>query len=78
MQLTYAAADAKDFFRWKPGMPVSLKYKGKDYKGNVLQSPSSVLLSADKAKADRNAVTIIMGMDGRLKGSKSDMRRLYN
>ena len=44
-------------------MPVSLKYKGKDYTGKVLQSPSSAPVSTDKAKADSNAVTIVMGID---------------
>jgi RND family efflux transporter MFP subunit len=63
MQLTYAASDAKGVLGVEAGMPVSLKYKGKDYTGKVLQSPSSAPVSTDKAKADSNAVTIVMGID---------------
>ncbi|WP_425414597.1 efflux RND transporter periplasmic adaptor subunit [Paenibacillus harenae] len=63
MQLTYVAANSKDLFPVEAGMPVSLKYKGKNYKGKVLQSPSNAPLAADDAKAERNAVTIVIGMD---------------
>lgn len=63
IQLTYVAANTKDLLPVEAGMPVSLKYKGKDYKGKVLQSPSGVPLEADGAKAERNSVTIIIGMD---------------
>ncbi|WP_027088014.1 efflux RND transporter periplasmic adaptor subunit [Cohnella panacarvi] len=63
LQLTYAAADAKNVSAVEPGMPVSLKYKGKAYAGKVLQTPSSAPVVADKAKADRNATTIVMSMD---------------
>lgn len=63
MQLTYVAANTKDLLPVEAGMPVSLKYKGKDYKGKVLQSPSGLPLAASDAKAERNSVTIIIGMD---------------
>lgn len=63
MQLTYVAADSKDLLPIESGMPVSLKYKGKDYKGKVLQSPSNAPPAGDEAKAERNAVTILIGMD---------------
>lgn len=63
MQLTYVASDAKDVLGVEAGMPVSLKYKGKDYTGKVLQSPSNTPVSTDQAKANSNAVTIVMGID---------------
>ncbi|WP_248760131.1 efflux RND transporter periplasmic adaptor subunit [Paenibacillus sp. ATY16] len=63
MQLTYVASDAKDVLGVEAGMPVSLKYKGKDYTGKVLQSPSSAPVSTDQAKPNGNAVTIVMGID---------------
>ncbi|WP_419874188.1 efflux RND transporter periplasmic adaptor subunit [Candidatus Pristimantibacillus sp. PTI5] len=68
MQLTYKAANSKDLLPVEAGMPVSLKYKGKDYKGKVLQSPSNVPLGADDAKAERNSVTIIIGMNDKPEG----------
>ncbi len=61
--LTYVAANTKDLLPVEAGMPVELRYKGKDYKGKVVQSPSNVPLSADKTRADRNAATIIMSMN---------------
>ncbi|THF74066.1 biotin/lipoyl-binding protein [Cohnella fermenti] len=64
MQLTYIAGNAQDLLPVEPGMPVSLKYKGKDYMGKVLQTPSNAPVTTDQAKADRNAVTMIMSMDG--------------
>lgn len=63
MQLTYVAAESKDLLPIEAGMPASLKYKGKEYTGKVLQSPSNAPLAGDAAKAERNAVTIIIGMD---------------
>ncbi|MBW5445238.1 efflux RND transporter periplasmic adaptor subunit [Cohnella sp. CFH 77786] len=68
LQLTYTAANAKDLLPVEVGMPVSLKYKGKDYQGKVLQSPSNAPVSTDKAKADRNASTLVMSMDGTPEG----------
>ncbi|OZB91393.1 efflux transporter periplasmic adaptor subunit [Paenibacillus sp. XY044] len=63
VQLTYVAADSKDLNPVKAGMPVSLKYKGKDYKGKVLQAPSDLPAAADSSKAEKNGVTIFMSMD---------------
>lgn len=63
MQLTYVAAESKDLLPIEAGMPASLKYKGKEYTGKVLQSPSNAPLAGDAAKEERNAVTIIIGMD---------------
>lgn len=70
MQLTYTAGDSKDLLSIQSGMPVSLKYKGKDYEGTVLQSPAEAPQSADAAKSERNAVTIIIGM----KDAPSDVK----
>lgn len=63
MQLTYVSANSKDVLPVEAGMPVQLKYKGKNYTGKVLQSPSNVPVTTDATKAERNAVTIIVGMD---------------
>ncbi|TYP76831.1 efflux RND transporter periplasmic adaptor subunit [Paenibacillus methanolicus] len=63
MRLTYTAANSKDVLPVEAGMPVRLKYKGKDYAGKVLQSPSNVPAGADPSKAEKNAVTIMIGMD---------------
>ncbi|WP_223285236.1 efflux RND transporter periplasmic adaptor subunit [Paenibacillus sp. PL91] len=63
IQLTYVAGDMKEVLPVEAGMPVNLKYKGKSYTGNVLQSPSNVPIGSDGAKAERNAVTIYMSMD---------------
>ncbi|MCR2806840.1 efflux RND transporter periplasmic adaptor subunit [Paenibacillus soyae] len=63
MQLTYVAAESKDLLPIEAGMPANLKYKGKEYTGKVLQSPSNAPIAGDAAKAERNAVTIVIGMD---------------
>ncbi|WP_223829330.1 efflux RND transporter periplasmic adaptor subunit [Paenibacillus arenilitoris] len=63
MQLTYVASESKDLLPIEAGMPANLKYKGKEYTGKVLQSPSNAPLAADAAKAERQAVTIVIGMD---------------
>lgn len=63
MQLTYVAAESKELLPIEAGMPANLKYKGKEYTGKVLQSPSNAPLAGDAAKAERNAVTIVIGMD---------------
>ncbi|WP_336773001.1 efflux RND transporter periplasmic adaptor subunit [Paenibacillus sp. MMO-58] len=63
IQLTYVASDAKDVLGVEAGMPVQLKYKGKDYAGKVLQSPSNAPVTTDQAKSNSNAVTVVMGID---------------
>ncbi|WP_240702952.1 efflux RND transporter periplasmic adaptor subunit [Cohnella luojiensis] len=68
MQLSYAAGNAKDLLPLEVGMPVSLKYKGKDYTGKVLQSPSTAPVTDDKAKAEKNETTIILSMDNQPEG----------
>ncbi len=68
MQLSYAAGNAKDLLPVEVGMPVSLKYKGKDYTGKVLQSPSTAPVTDDKAKAEKNGTTIILSMDNQPEG----------
>lgn len=68
MQLSYAAGNAKDLFPVEVGMPISLRYKGKDYTGQVLQSPSSAPITDDKAKAEKNETTIILSMDNQPEG----------
>lgn len=70
MQLTYIASDSKDLLSIQTGMPVGLKYKGKDYEGTVLQSPAEAPQTTDAAKSERNAVTIIIGM----KDAPSDVK----
>lgn len=70
MQLTYTATDSKDLLSIQTGMPVGLKYKGKDYEGTVLQSPAEAPQTTDAAKSERNAVTIIIGM----KDAPSDVK----
>ncbi|MFC5529483.1 efflux RND transporter periplasmic adaptor subunit [Cohnella yongneupensis] len=68
MQLSYAAGNAKDLSSVEVGMPISLKYRGKDYTGKVLQSPSSAPATDDKAKAEKNETTIILSMDNQPEG----------
>ncbi|GIQ64509.1 macrolide-specific efflux protein MacA [Paenibacillus cisolokensis] len=63
VQLTYVASESRELNGLEVGMPVALKYKGKEYAGKVLQTPSSTPLGADPAKAERNAVTIVLGID---------------
>lgn len=64
MKLIYTASDSKDLLSIQSGMPVSLKYKGKDYSGAVLQSPADAPQTADTVKSERNAISIIIGMEG--------------
>ncbi|MBB3150444.1 RND family efflux transporter MFP subunit [Paenibacillus endophyticus] len=63
MQLTYVAAEAKELQAVVAGMPVKLKYKGRAYTGNVVQSPSNVPIGADNAKIESNAVTIFINVN---------------
>lgn len=63
MQLTYTASEAKDVLGVEAGMPVKLKYKGKDYTGKVLQAPTNAPVTADETKTNSNAVTIVMAID---------------
>ncbi|WP_407669626.1 efflux RND transporter periplasmic adaptor subunit [Paenibacillus kobensis] len=63
LKLTYVAADSKELFAVKTGMPVILKYKGSNYTGEVVQSPSNIPAAADNKKAENNAVTVYMSMD---------------
>lgn len=63
IQLTYVSADAKELNMLEVGMPASIRYKGVEYEGKVLQTPSSVPIGADPAKTERNAATIILGID---------------
>jgi len=63
VQLTHVASESADLLALEVGMPATLKYKGKTYTGSVLQTPSSAPLGADPAKAERNAVTVVLGID---------------
>lgn len=63
MQLTYTVADAKELIAVEAGMPVDLTYKGKAYKGKVLQAPANVPSAADKS--ERNAMTLYMSMENK-------------
>jgi len=63
VQLTYVASESADLLALEVGMSATLKYKGKEYAGSVLQTPSSTPLGADPAKAERNAVTVMLGID---------------
>lgn len=65
MHLTYTVADAKELIAVEAGMPVDLTYKGKAYKGKVLQAPANVPSTADKSQADRNAMTLYMSMENK-------------
>lgn len=68
LQLTYVAGDGKELLPVEIGMPVSLKYKGKDYSGKVLQSPSSAPVSGDQETLNRNAVTLVVDMENKPEG----------
>lgn len=68
LQLTYVAGDAGDLLPVETGMPASLKYKGKDYRGKVLQSPSSAPAKGTQETVDRNAVTLIVDIDNKPAG----------
>jgi len=63
VQLTYVAAESKELFGLEVGMPAYLKYKGVEYTGKVLQTPSSAPLTSNPAEAERSGVTIIVGID---------------
>lgn len=63
LQLTYVASDSKELTQVKAGMPVQLKYRGVEYTGKVVQSPSNVPIATDANKAQTNAVTIYMTID---------------
>jgi RND family efflux transporter MFP subunit len=63
VQLTYVAAESKELFGLEVGMPAFVKYKGVEYTGKVLQTPSSAPLTSDPAAAERNGVTIVVGID---------------
>ncbi len=65
LQLTYTVSDAKELLPVEAGMPVGLKYKGKAYKGKVLQAPANAPLTTDKAKSDRNATTLYVSMENK-------------
>lgn len=70
LQLTYVASESKELTQVKAGMPVKLKYRGAEYTGKVVQSPSNVPIAADAAKAESNAVTIYMTIDNAPADSK--------
>lgn len=63
VQLTYVAAESKELFGLEVGMPAFLKYRGVEYTGKVLQTPSSAPLTNDPAEAERSGVTIVVGID---------------
>jgi multidrug efflux pump subunit AcrA (membrane-fusion protein) len=68
MQLTYIAIDSKEIIPIQAGMPATLKYRGQEYTGKVLQSPSNAPIAADNTQAESNAVKIIVGMDKQPEG----------
>ncbi|MHA7966524.1 efflux RND transporter periplasmic adaptor subunit [Paenibacillus sp. CAU 1782] len=63
IELIYTAGSSKDLMMVEAGMPVQLRYKGKDYGGTVLQTPANAPLTADEIQAERNAVMLIVGME---------------
>lgn len=63
VQLTYVAAESRELQGLQVGMPALVKYRGEEYTGNVLQTPSSAPPGSDPAEAERNGVTIIIGLD---------------
>jgi RND family efflux transporter MFP subunit len=63
LQLRFQASATKDLIPVQPKMNVTVNYKDKDYTGKVLQTPASSPVTTDKNVSDRNALTLILGID---------------
>jgi multidrug efflux pump subunit AcrA (membrane-fusion protein) len=64
LQLVYEASNPTDLSPIQVGMEVQLKYKGGEYKGKVLQTPSSAPFTDDKQLAELNGKRIYIGAAG--------------
>jgi len=62
VQLVYTASQSKDLLALQIGMPLNIHYRGVDYEGELLQTPSSIPAGADPRKAEMNAVRLIIGI----------------
>jgi multidrug efflux pump subunit AcrA (membrane-fusion protein) len=63
LQLVYEASNTLDLAGIQVGMEADVKLKSSDTKGKVLQTPSSAPFTDNKAQAEKNAKTLIIGLD---------------
>lgn len=63
VQLVYENSNSSDLIGIAVGMEVKVKIQNNEVKGKVLQTPSSSPYTENKAQAERNAKTIIFGVD---------------
>ncbi|WNQ10288.1 efflux RND transporter periplasmic adaptor subunit [Paenibacillus aurantius] len=63
MKLVYEFSNPNDLTGIQVGMEVELKIASKPYKGKIVQTPSSVPPTTDKAQAEKNAKTIVIVPD---------------
>ena len=72
IQLVYEAPNSSDLAGIQVGMEVEIKLSnsGATAKGKVLQSPTSAAPTDNKEQNDRNAKTVIVGIDKGLEGAK--------
>jgi RND family efflux transporter MFP subunit len=63
VQLVYENSNTSDLIGITVGMEVKVKILNNEVKGKVLQTPGSTPYTENKAQADRNARTIIFGVD---------------
>jgi RND family efflux transporter MFP subunit len=62
LQLIYESMNTTDLSSIQVGMDVQVKIKNGEYKGKVLQTPSSSPVTADKPLAERNARRLYLGV----------------
>lgn len=62
LYLTYTASQSKELLSLEVGNPVIINYRGVEYTGEILQTPSSAPTGLDQFKAERNAVLLIIGV----------------
>jgi len=62
VRLTYQAPSDADLFPVHADMDVTVTKRDKEYRGKVLQSPSSAPQTLDRAVADKNAKLLIIGL----------------
>jgi multidrug efflux pump subunit AcrA (membrane-fusion protein) len=70
VQLVYQATNNNDISAVQVGMEAEVKLKNSTVKGKVLQTPSSAPLSTNKAQAEKNAKTLIIGLDKAQEGTE--------
>lgn len=66
--LSYQAPSDADLYPVHANMEVKVTYDKQEYRGTVLQSPSSAPLTLDKSEADRNAKLLIIGLVDPIEG----------